>query len=140
MQHNSNSQIKWKIPEREHQFFYNFNKLFKNSIDLELAKEGADPEKRKVALRKLYYEYKNQATFKKAQQLNQSSKAPDENLRAAMAEPFTPLKHYAKGRKTSVRKKPALRGGGASVAAIKLPVSTLDRDYRDEFTTPHTAQ
>ena len=58
------------MPSREHQFFYQFNNGFKHNVDLDLAREGGDQEKRKLALRKLYFEYKNQATFKKAQALN----------------------------------------------------------------------
>ena len=57
---NEDKQLKWRVPTREHQFFYQFNQKFKAKVDLDIAREGGDQQKRKLALRKLYFEYKNQ--------------------------------------------------------------------------------
>lgn len=55
----------WKVPEKEHQFFYSNNDTFKSQIDMEFDKYNSD--KRILALKKLYHDYKNKATFKKNQ-------------------------------------------------------------------------
>ena len=53
------------MPEKEHQFFYSNNDTFKSQIDMEFDKYNSD--KRILALKKLYHDYKNTATFKKNQ-------------------------------------------------------------------------
>ena len=65
---------KWKAPEQQHQFFYEHNPGFRHNIDLDLAQQSS--AKRMVALKKLYFDYKNQATFKKGQRLNAAMSAP----------------------------------------------------------------
>lgn len=59
--------LKWKLPEQEHQFFYEHNGGFKHNIDIDLAKEASDS--RVKALKKLYFEYKNKETFTKGKRL-----------------------------------------------------------------------
>lgn len=46
------------------EFFYEHNKEYAHSVDLKLAVENSN--KREVALRKLYFDYKNANTFKSA--------------------------------------------------------------------------
>lgn len=58
---------KWKLPEQEFQFYYTNNDKFKHNIDLDLERESS--QKRILALKKLYWEYKNQDTFHKAKLL-----------------------------------------------------------------------
>jgi len=46
---------KWKVPEREKDFFYEHNFGFRSEVDTQLNCEGSD--KRKLALKKLYFDY-----------------------------------------------------------------------------------
>lgn len=57
--------IPWKLPERETEFYYKNNPGFRHFVDLQLAVETQDKDKRLSALKKLYFEYRNEATFKK---------------------------------------------------------------------------
>lgn len=61
----------WKAPEQEFEFFYANDDKFKHNIELSLARETS--EKRVLALKKLYWEYKNQDTFRKAKQLKRKT-------------------------------------------------------------------
>ena len=63
--------IPWKEPERETEFFYKNNAGFRHYVDLQLAVESMDKAKRVNALKKLYFEYRNEATFKKGMKLQQ---------------------------------------------------------------------
>ena len=65
---------KWKQNNNEHSFFYTHNEEFRHKVDLDIGQETSD--KRMTALKKLYFEYKNKATFRKATQLNQVTSVP----------------------------------------------------------------
>lgn len=56
------------MSSKEQEFFYEFDKGFRNNVDIKLACEQSS--KRDLALQKLYFDYKNNATFKKNVKLN----------------------------------------------------------------------
>lgn len=63
--------IKWKLPEKEHQFHYRTDHVFQANVDMELAKIGDTG--RTLALKKLYFDYKNQKTFKTGMKLTKET-------------------------------------------------------------------
>lgn len=71
---NSQNIPKWSNPQNEHSFFYQHNPNYKHIIDLQINKE--ESPKRKLALQKLYYEFKNKKTFKKYQKIKNITKEP----------------------------------------------------------------
>mmetsp|Transcript_22959 Transcript_22959/g.35410 ORF Transcript_22959/g.35410 Transcript_22959/m.35410 type:complete len:159 (-) Transcript_22959:1603-2079(-) len=59
--------LKWAVPDKEYQFFYSNDLQFKHRIDMEIEKETSD--NRIKALKKLYFDYRNKATFKRNDKL-----------------------------------------------------------------------
>lgn len=70
--------LKWKAPEQEHQFFYSHNQNFRHNVELDIAQQNSD--KRMLALKKLYFDYKNKDTFQKSIQLNRAMSIPKRHL------------------------------------------------------------
>ena len=54
----------WKLPDREFEFYYSNNDKFRHGIEMNIQRESS--QQRQVALKKLFWDYKNKDTFLKA--------------------------------------------------------------------------
>ena len=63
LERNPKMMLKWTAPEYKLDFHYANSAYFKSTVDGQLACEGSD--KRQIALRKLYFDYTNEKTYKR---------------------------------------------------------------------------